>query len=166
MSPNNTTLSWASWAVQEANYRNMNLPISSYAFIHQRSFMEACGQTTKNFNLQQLGLYVGLCVEELKELTDAFSKIETGLRENKPIHRADVAEVLDAAGDLIVVAGGVAVSCGVSPEEILNRVWATNFEKVGPDGKVIRRSDGKIMKPAGWSPPSFTDLADKVLGNE
>ena len=166
MSPNNTTLSWASWAVQEANYRNMNLPISSYAFIHQRSFMEACGQTTKNFNLQQLGLYVGLCIEEANELTDAFSKIETGLRENKPIHRADVAEVLDAAGDLIVVAGGVAVSCGVTPEEILNRVWATNFEKVGPDGKVIRRSDGKIMKPAGWSPPSFTDLADKVLGNE
>ena len=157
---------WSSWATQEANYRNMMHPGFSYSFVHQRSFMEACGQTTKNFNLQQLGLYVGLCVEELKELTDAFSKIETGLRENKPIHRADVTEVLDAAGDLIVVAGGVAVSCGVNPEEILNRVWATNFEKVGPNGKVTRRADGKIMKPAGWSPPSFTDLADKVLGNE
>lgn len=129
----------------------------------QRQFMVACGQTVNNFNLQQLRLYVGLVLEETTELVEAMEKLETGLASGRPIHRDDVAEILDAGGDIIVVAGGVINSIGIHPGKVLDRVWATNLAKISPDGKVTRRSDGKILKPPGWEPPIFTDLADSVL---
>jgi NTP pyrophosphatase (non-canonical NTP hydrolase) len=134
-----------------------------YGFHHQAKFMNACGQSTKHFNMLQLQLYTKLVLEETKELVEAMEKILAGIKEGKPIHQADVAEVLDAAGDIIVVAGGVAYSAGIDPQEILKRVWATNLAKLGPNGECIRREDGKILKPAGWEPPQFGDLAYKAL---
>ena len=129
----------------------------------QREFMTACGQTTEVLNLQQLRLYVGLVLEETKELVEAMQNLESGIAAGQPIHRADIAEILDAGGDIMVVAGGVINSVGIHPGNVLDRVWATNLAKISPDGKVLRREDGKILKPAGWEPPIFTDLADSVL---
>lgn len=134
-----------------------------YCFHHQAKFMNACGQTTGNLNIQQLRLYTTLVIEETKELVAAMEKIQEGIEAGKPIHRADLAEVLDAAGDIIVVAGGVAFSAGIDPQKILSCVWATNLAKLGPNGECIRRADGKILKPAGWEPPQFTGFADSVL---
>lgn len=129
----------------------------------QRKFMTACGQTTEVLNLQQLRLYVGLVLEETAELVEAMEKLETSMAAGQPIHRNDIAEILDAGGDIMVVAGGVINSVGIHPGNVLDRVWATNLAKISPDGKVLRREDGKILKPTGWEPPIFTDLADSVL---
>lgn len=129
----------------------------------QRRFMTACGQTTEVLNLQQLRLYVGLVLEETAELVEAVEKLETSMAAGQPIHRNDIAEILDAGGDIMVVAGGVINSVGIHPGNVLDRVWATNLAKISPDGKVLRREDGKILKPPGWEPPIFTDLADSVL---
>ena len=129
----------------------------------QRKFMTACGQTTEVLNLQQLRLYVGLVLEETAELIEAMEKLETSMAAGQPIHRNDIAEILDAGGDIMVVAGGVINSIGIHPGNVLDRVWATNLAKISPDGKVLRREDGKILKPPGWEPPIFTDLADSVL---
>lgn len=129
----------------------------------QRVFMTACGQTVNNFNLQQLRLYVALVLEETAELVTAMERLENSIVANRPIHRNDIAEILDAGGDIMVVAGGVINSIGIHPGNVLDRVWATNLAKISPDGKVLRREDGKILKPPGWEPPVFTDLADSVL---
>lgn len=129
----------------------------------QRRFMTACGQTTEVLNLQQLRLYVGLVLEETAELVEAMEKLETSMAAGQPIHRNDIAEILDAGGDIMVVAGGVINSIGIHPGNVLDRVWATNIAKISPDGEVLRREDGKILKPPGWEPPIFTDLADSVL---
>ena len=129
----------------------------------QKEFMTACGQTTEVLNLQQLRLYVGLVLEETKELVEAMQNLESGIAAGQPIHRNDIAEILDAGGDIMVVAGGVINSIGIHPGNVLDRVWATNLAKISPDGKVLRREDGKILKPPGWEPPIFTDLADSVL---
>lgn len=129
----------------------------------QKEFMTACGQTTEVLNLQQLRLYVGLVLEETKELVEAMQNLESGIAAGQPIHRNDIAEILDAGGDIMVVAGGVINSVGIHPGNVLDRVWATNLAKISPDGKVLRREDGKILKPPGWEPPIFTDLADSVL---
>ena len=34
-------------------------------------------------------------------------------------------------------------------------VHRSNMAKVGPGGKVLRREDGKILKPEGWTPPDL-----------
>lgn len=48
----------------------------------------------------------------------------------------------------------------------LDRVWAevhrSNMAKVDPTtGKVIKRADGKVLKPEGWTPP---DVAGVLKG--
>ncbi len=46
-------------------------------------------------------------------------------------------------------------------DEAMNRVHESNMSKLGPDGKPIRRPDGKILKGPNYKPPILTDLVNK-----
>ena len=59
----------------------------------------------------------------------------------------------DAMIDLIYFALGTLVEMGVPPDELFAVVQKANMDKLWPDGKVHRREDGKVIKPAGWQPP-------------
>lgn len=110
-------------------------------FNDQRKFMRACGQTTEEFNLQQYEMYVNLITEEYKELLTA--------QQNQ-----DRVETLDALIDIMVVTAGALHSLGVDCEGAWKEVMRSNFAKIDPrTGKVQRREDGKILKPANWEPP-------------
>lgn len=68
----------------------------------------------------------------------------------------DIVEIADGLADLIYVAVGTALEYGIP----LDRVWAevqrSNMAKVDPDtGKVVKRDDGKVLKPAGWTAPDI-----------
>lgn len=50
---------------------------------------------------------------------------------------------------------------GFKPEviaEAFTRVHASNMSKLGPDGKPIKREDGKIMKGPNYREPDLSDL--------
>ena len=107
-------------------------------FSDQRKFMRACGQTTDEYNQSQYELYRELVREETQELHDAED---------------DVA-ALDALIDILVVATGALHSLGVDAEGAWKEVMRSNFAKVDPrTGRVNRREDGKVLKPANWEPP-------------
>ena len=115
-------------------------------FDDQRKFMEACGQTTGEWNAQQFELYLKLIREEATELFDAVAQ------DNK-------VEVFDALQDIIVVCVGAGLSAGFPMEAGWQEVTRSNMAKVDPEtGKVRRRSDNKILKPEGWQPPRLADL--------
>lgn len=97
-------------------------------------------------------LRLRLIEEELVELADALND-------------GDPVAVLDALTDLQYVLDGAYLSLGFAhvKDAALAEVHASNMRKLGPDGKPILRSDGKILKPAGWSPP---DLGRVLRGNE
>lgn len=63
--------------------------------------------------------------------------------------------------DLIYILVGTALEFGIP----LGRVWAVvhraNMAKLGPDGKALKRADGKVIKPDGWLPP---DVESAVFG--
>lgn len=110
-------------------------------FEDQRKFMRACDQTVDEFNSKQYGLYVDLIKEEVNELLVA-------------VDQADRVEQLDALLDIIVVCCGALHSMGVDAPGAWKEVMRSNFAKVDPHtGKVLRREDGKILKPANWEPP-------------
>ncbi len=75
--------------------------------------------------------------------------------------KAQIINVADAIADLIYVLIGTALEFGIPLERVWREVQRTNMAKVGPDGKVQRREDGKILKPEGWSPP---DIEKAVFG--
>lgn len=51
----------------------------------------------------------------------------------------------------------IAIFYNINGEEAIQRVAENNMTKV-VDGKVVRRDDGKIMKPDGYRPPDMGGL--------
>lgn len=110
-------------------------------FSDQRKFMRVCGQTTDSNNRDQFRLYCDLVREEVRELEEALAA-------------DDAVAQLDALIDILVVAAGAIHSLGVDAEGAWKEVMRSNFAKVDPrTGQVMRREDGKVLKPANWEPP-------------
>jgi len=112
-------------------------------FRDQEKFMRACDQTVGGeFDKEQFNLYVSLIEEESNELGEA-------------IRAHDQIETLDALIDILVVTIGAIHSMGSDAEGAWKEVMSTNFAKIGEDGKVRKREDGKVLKPVGWTPPDL-----------
>ena len=72
----------------------------------------------------------------------------------------DIVEIADALADLIYIACGTAVSYGIPLDKVFAEVHRSNMAKL-VDGKVLRREDGKIQKPEGWTPPDIEGVLNK-----
>lgn len=119
-------------------------------------FMRKCGQLdTIGFPddvsdpLRQLR--INLLVEEVEETLLAESR-------NDPV------EVADGLADIIVIAYGslLAYWGPVVAQEILGEVARSNLSKI-VDGKVLRRADGKILKPESYSAPDIRSILEREL---
>jgi len=111
-------------------------------FRDQEKFMRACDQTVGNNNQDQFAMYINLISEEVGELTQALNEV-------------DRVEQLDALIDILVVTIGAIHSGGFDAEGAWKEVMRTNFAKIGEDGKVRKREDGKVLKPLGWTAPEL-----------
>lgn len=81
-----------------------------------------------------------LITEELCELDEAVAD-------------KDLVETADALADLLYVTYGYAITLGIDIDAVFAAVHASNMAKA-PGGVVIRREDGKVLKPEGWEPPT------------
>ena len=109
-------------------------------FRDQEKFMQACEQTVGEFNEQQYQLYCNLISEEFNELIASTTKVDD----------------LDALIDILVVTIGAIHSLGADAEGAWKEVMSTNFAKIDKQtGRVRKREDGKVLKPAGWTPPDL-----------
>jgi predicted HAD superfamily Cof-like phosphohydrolase len=112
-------------------------------FRDQAKFMTACDQTVDRGNTDQFNMYLKLIEEEAEELNQAI------IDKNK-------VEMLDALIDMLVVTIGAIHSAGFDAEGAWKEVMRTNFAKIDKDtGKVVKREDGKVLKPDGWTPPDL-----------
>ncbi len=68
-------------------------------------------------------------------------------------YEPNLVEIADGCADLSVVTIGTLSACGISDIPILQEVDRANWEKV-KDG-LIKREDGKYLKPEGWKPPDI-----------
>lgn len=114
-------------------------------FRDQEKFMRACDQSVDDYNEAQYKLYCDLIEEEYNELSVAKDKTEA----------------LDALIDILVVTIGAVHSMGADAEGAWREVMSTNFAKIGEDGKVRKREDGKVLKPVGWAPPDLKPFLEK-----
>lgn len=119
-------------------------------FRDQAKFMTACDQTVNRGNTDQFNMYLKLIEEEAEEL-------------NQAIIAKDKVEMLDALIDMLVVTIGAIHSAGFDAEGAWKEVMQTNFAKIDKDtGKVIKREDGKVLKPDGWTPPNLEPYVKKI----
>lgn len=118
--------------------------MTTNVFEDQARFMRACEQTVGQFNGQQFALYRELIKEEVRELFAADTAVDE----------------LDALIDILVVTVGAIHSMGADGDGAWQEVMRTNFAKIDPvTGKVRKRSDGKVLKPEGWTPPDLKPYA-------
>jgi predicted HAD superfamily Cof-like phosphohydrolase len=111
-------------------------------FHEQAMFMRACQQETTKDTPKQSCMYLNLIQEELDELHTA-------------VNEQDDVETFDAILDIIVVCIGYGLSRGWPMVEGWQEVMRSNLDKIGADGFVKRRADGKILKPEGWTAPDL-----------
>ena len=110
------------------------------------TFATACDQPASPENYK---MYLGLIDEEYGELVDA-------------VDADDKVEQLDALVDILVVTMGAIRAAGWDGEAAWKEVMDTNFAKIdATTGKVIKRSDGKVLKPIGWKAPELSQFIDK-----
>lgn len=116
-------------------------------FSDVKAFMNAAGQETLErpvlIETPQALLYKDLIKEEFQEFFEADSQ-------------NDDTERLDACFDMMWVIVGYMLSRGWDVEKAWDEGAHSNLVKIdAKTGKVIKRPDGKIMKPEGWTPPNF-----------
>lgn len=108
------------------------------------------------------GLCRSLIVEEFHELETEYLKLQ---ELNERLARGTIKEQEAAAlahvyiqnmcaemADLVYVIMQQANVYGLPLTEFYSAIHKANMGKVGEDGKVERREDGKVMKPNEWKP--------------
>jgi predicted HAD superfamily Cof-like phosphohydrolase len=107
-------------------------------------FMTACDQTGRDFG-SQAELYMDLVIEEFKELVKAYGD-------------RNRVEIADACADLKWVVEGLEITLGIPQQEVWDEVARSNLAKISDNGKVLKRADGKVLKPEGWTPPDIGNI--------
>jgi predicted HAD superfamily Cof-like phosphohydrolase len=121
----------------------------SKVFTDVQVFMSAAGHTITENNLNQAQLYKDLIKEEVSEFWDAEAV-------------SDDVEEIDACFDMIWVIIGYMLSRGWDCNKIWDEGALSNLRKIDKETrKVLKREDGKILKPEGWQPPDFTKFVKK-----
>jgi len=121
----------------------------SKVFTDVQVFMSAAGHTITENNLNQAQLYKDLIKEEVSEFWDAEAV-------------TDDVEEIDACFDMIWVIVGYMMSRGWDCNKIWDEGALSNLRKIDKETrKVLKREDGKILKPEGWQPPDFTKFVRK-----
>ena len=104
-------------------------------------FIDACEQKASDKNCE---LYRKLINEEYNEFVEAYQK-------------KDDVEQLDACMDMIWVILGYCYMRGYDVKGAWEEVARSNLSKIDRlSGKVLKREDGKVMKPDGWTPPDLS----------
>lgn len=118
-------------------------------------FMKLAGQLDESYFADDVNdpsrkLRWDMLFEEFKEYRDAESA-------------SDPVETLDGLLDIIVIAWGTALKYygeGVAKAGAAE-VVRSNLSKVdGSLGPIVRREDGKILKPQGWTPPDIAGVLE------
>ncbi len=116
-----------------------------------KNFMQKFGQEVKSSpefpDEKTVDLRLELIKEELRELQEAIAA-------------NDIVEVADALTDLLYVIYGAGAAFGIDLDACFEEVHESNMSKLMPDGTVLRREDGKIMKGPDYFQPDLKKVLD------
>lgn len=109
--------------------------------------LEVCEQKVRPLPSLPTGAEANLRIDLIREeCNELLAAIQEG----------DLTEIADGAADLMVVTLGACATFGIDFRPIWEEVMRTNMAKKG--GEV--RSDGKRLKPPGWTPPRVKELLE------
>ena len=126
----------------------------SNPFTLRRDFMARFDMSlpaTPQFDAAALAMWHTMLQEEWQEFSVALQDYQR-IQQAEPAEQTRLRAELAAEGvDVLNVLLGLLLSQGLPVEKMFDAIHAANLAKC-IDGKVLRREDGKILKPAGWQP--------------
>lgn len=124
-------------------------------FDHVVSFHSSMGEIPVEQGDYSGLLNQALCDLRVRLIEEELDELKDGLRKRDPV------EVADALADLAYVVLGSADRFGIPFNEVFAEVHRSNMSKVCEDGTVLRRSDGKIIKPDTYEPPCIEKIIEQ-----
>ncbi len=127
-------------------------------FIVRRDFMQRFDMAvpaSPNYQPQALAMWQTMLQEEWQEFQSALANYQAMPHADVTTQQQLQAELAAEGVDVLNVLCGLLLSQGLPLQAMFDAIHAANLAKC-VDGQVLRRADGKILKPAGWQP------ADKV----
>lgn len=134
-------------------------------------FLSAAAVPTDGSSPKAIALYLGLLIEEgFVELMQSIglehmpcvgaanhmADMLKGNIKRDLILGANREKMLDMALDTAWVALALAKTLGADLDGAIGELGRSNLiDKVFPDGKLHRDSNGKVVKPKTWTPPDF-----------
>lgn len=112
-------------------------------------------------DFERVHMRMGLIAEETAELFAAVYGEAAGARVAEAMATVrdqgtrDVIEAADALADLVYVIYGMALEAGIDLDQVLAEVHSSNLSKLMPDGSVLRREDGKVLKGPNFRQPDI-----------
>ena len=103
-------------------------------------------------DLEGIRLGLKLLTEEARELEEAALALSWN---SEPNTREDLTKEL---ADLVYVCWWLAARIGIDLNATLRLVHASNMSKLGPDGKPVKRGDGKVLKGPNYRAPDLSDI--------
>lgn len=128
--------------------RNMNPLVTSLLEFNQA--FDIPKQDSPEIGPEELiELRIKLLREEVEEYAEAA-------------RAGDMVEILDALADIGYILAGTIINHGMQHiyDDAFDEVHRSNMAKL-VDGKVLRREDGKVMKPQGWTGPQLAQFLNK-----
>ena len=115
-------------------------------------------------DLEGIKLGLKLIEEETEEFREAVENLfeNTECGEGEDVlndNREDLAKELT---DLLYVCYWTAAKIGIDINEAFRRVHASNMSKLGPDGKPVKREDGKVLKGPHYHAPDLSGVVRNV----
>lgn len=99
-----------------------------------------------------IDLRIELIREEFEELKVALAA-------------GDIVGAADAVADLLVVVYGSGDVFGMDVDRLFSEVHRSNMSKLLPDGSVLKREDGKVLKGPDYSPPDLLPILANQFDN-
>lgn len=96
------------------------------------------------------------CLAENSLVNYADGALESAI--NAAYLAPDMVEIADALGDLDYVNEGMRLELGIPGKAVADEIHRSNMSKLGPDGKPMKRDDGKTLKGPNFTPPDIAKV--------
>ena len=111
--------------------------------------------------LRRLQAFKKTLSDEVAEVEDILNAVTEGSKPAIDI----LVELADWLGDIQIYCASEMTKFGIPIKETLDIIMASNFSKLGENGKPIYNADGKVMKgPGYWKPePLLKEMLQKRI---
>jgi len=147
--------------VIDENAPQLKRPASDMVREFHRKFGHPINETPTMPELDRIYLRLDLIIEEAQELEDAVHSHDNDLMYDDDVEQlalkkqASLIEMADALGDLEYVIHGMALEIGIPLDNVTKEIHRSNMTKLGENGEVLYRKDGKVMKGPNYEAPNL-----------